>query len=82
MSRNIELGTCQHCVFGETAPFERKGYLSCRRWAPAPLGRQLVAVTDEGYETHKCAEWPLVRHTDWCGEFIHCESDEISDSSI
>lgn len=80
--RKIELGKCQHCVFAETEPFQSNRYLSCRRWAPTPLGRQLVAVTDDGYETHRNAEWPLVRDTDWCGEFIDCDSDEIADQGI
>ena len=79
---NVELGKCRNCVFRGEADPEGGGYTypssrygTCRRWAPTPLTRQLVAVTDDGYDTHKRAEWPSVRLWDWCGEFTAIATD-------
>jgi len=78
VSRRIETGKCTDCVFSDTGS---GGYLLCRRLAPTPIGRQLVALADDGYEVHRLAAWPEVRPRDWCGEFIHWDSEQVDHHS-
>lgn len=78
MSEQIEIGTCEVCVFSSTNNVHNG--LECRRNAPRPAGYDRLPVSQYGQDEYELARWPTVQWYHWCGEFVSVESPRVETS--
>lgn len=63
--------TCKFWEFYDERTHDEHG--SCHRHAPHPT----VHETEKETDALRYADWPLTRWNTWCGEWVHCDPEEL-----